>query len=140
MMDPDFTWQEVGNRIRSLRIAAGIAQYQLAAKASLSQPALARVEGGEREPQLDTLRKIAGALQVPVRRLVSGEGDQSHHAEVHAEVNMVLNSGNAEAITAFRQGLQLAKFLVGNGRSRTSVRLKRDAAEGAATFRAKGGT
>jgi hypothetical protein len=45
-------------------------------------------------------------------------------------LNMVLDSCNAEAITAFRQGLQLAKLLVGNRRPRNSVRIGRAATEG----------
>ena len=44
------------------RITLGISQAELARRAKMKQPAIARLERGESSPQLDTLRPILNAL------------------------------------------------------------------------------
>jgi transcriptional regulator with XRE-family HTH domain len=68
----DFTWAEIGARIRDWRTARGLTQDQLAEAADLSQPGLFRIEAGETNPQLDTLQRIAKALNHTVRELLCG--------------------------------------------------------------------
>ena len=124
MMQDDFSWKEVGSRIRALRVARSMQQTVAAERAGLSQSAFARVESGGREPQLATLAKIAAALDVSIRELLTAEADERRHSRVHAEVNAILDSRHPEAIAAFNQGLQLASLLAGRSRSAT-VRLRR---------------
>lgn len=56
----------------SLRKAKGLTQKELAKAANLAQPAIARPESKSAMPQLDTLLKVAAALNyelelVPIR-------------------------------------------------------------------------
>lgn len=49
-------------RLRSLRESKGLSVAELAKKSGLNRQALYRLESGEREPSLETARKLAGAL------------------------------------------------------------------------------
>ena len=57
---------DLGRGVRCCRVAAGMTQQQLAAVARVQQSTLSRIEKGTRVPTMDTLRKIAGALRVPL--------------------------------------------------------------------------
>ena len=60
----------VGLRVRHLRRAAGLTQEGLADAADVDRRYLARIETGSvREPGLETLQKIAKALDLPVRSI-----------------------------------------------------------------------
>jgi transcriptional regulator with XRE-family HTH domain len=60
----------VGQAVRRWRRRRGLTQEQLAARAGLSRPFVARVETGRQLPALPTLAKIARALRVKVTRLL----------------------------------------------------------------------
>jgi len=63
------------NLIRYSRLRAGLTQQQLARKAGISQPALARIESGRVVPRLDTAQRILRACGItlePVPR--AGQG------------------------------------------------------------------
>jgi transcriptional regulator with XRE-family HTH domain len=49
-------------QLRAAREAAGLSQAELADRADTGQAALSRIEGGEQDPRLSTLARIAGAL------------------------------------------------------------------------------
>ena len=59
--------------VREIREAQGITQRGLAKRAGITQAALFRLESGETDPRLGTLRKLAKALNVTVADLI-GEG------------------------------------------------------------------
>ena len=61
----------VGETIRNFRKAAGYSQEKLAERASLSAIFISRVERGIESPSLDSLVKIAKALEVKLRDLVA---------------------------------------------------------------------
>ncbi len=52
----------VGTILRSLRTAAGLTQQQLADAAGLHRDFVLRIEKGDREPGLDTARRLTKAL------------------------------------------------------------------------------
>ncbi len=58
--------EELGRRLRELRLQAGLTQAELAARVGISQPNVARLESGVNPPNLSTLRKIADALSADV--------------------------------------------------------------------------
>jgi len=51
-----------GEELRRLRKEAGLTQRQLAELANVSQPLIARIEGGSVDPRASTLRRILAAL------------------------------------------------------------------------------
>ena len=60
----------IGPKIRELREAASLTQEGLAHEAGISTSTLSRIERGNYQPRMDTLRKLAQALKVPVANLL----------------------------------------------------------------------
>ena len=60
---------KIEDKIRRTRLRKGITQNQIAEKIGISQPTYAQWENGKRKPKLETLKKIADALEVPVSTL-----------------------------------------------------------------------
>jgi transcriptional regulator with XRE-family HTH domain len=52
------------NKIIETRKNKGLSQKEVALKAGLKQPAIARIENGTNSPQLDTLLKVFNALDI----------------------------------------------------------------------------
>src|SRR5205814_7175429 len=64
--------KEVGRKIRQLRLSRvgpKLTQEELSERARISVSFLSMIERGERSPHLETLSKIAGALDVPLATL-----------------------------------------------------------------------
>ncbi|MBX3275775.1 MAG: helix-turn-helix transcriptional regulator [Sandaracinaceae bacterium] len=55
----------LGQRIRELRLAAGLTQAELARRTGIHRPNIARVEAGRHTPSLETLARLASAIGVP---------------------------------------------------------------------------
>jgi transcriptional regulator with XRE-family HTH domain len=64
--------QAFADNVRIAREKAGLTQEQLAWAAGLHQTEIARIEGGRRNPGLDTIFKVARGLGVPPGELFSG--------------------------------------------------------------------
>jgi len=63
------------NRIRYCRLRAGLTQEELAARAGISQPALARIESGRVIPRIDTVERIFRACGMTLEAVPrAGEG------------------------------------------------------------------
>jgi transcriptional regulator with XRE-family HTH domain len=61
----------IGARVKRLRSQRGLSQYALAKHSGVSQPYLWELEAGQKtNPGIETLRKLAKALGVPVARLL----------------------------------------------------------------------
>lgn len=65
--DPD-----LGDRLRSLRKAKGLALKAVSAQAGISLPFLSEVERGQKLPTLNVLVKLATALDTSVVGVLSG--------------------------------------------------------------------
>jgi transcriptional regulator with XRE-family HTH domain len=59
----------IGSNIQRLRLAAKISQEELAARMSVDQAYVSRLEAGEKNPTVTTLQAAATALEVDVRDL-----------------------------------------------------------------------
>lgn len=59
-----------GLRLKRMREARGLSLRQLKAVSGVALSALAKMEGGEGDPQLSTLRKLAKALRCTVAELI----------------------------------------------------------------------
>ena len=70
--------KEVGKKVRVLRtsrLGPKMTQEELAQKAEISVSFLSMIERGERAPHLETLTKLAEALEVPMTELFSFDSD-----------------------------------------------------------------
>jgi transcriptional regulator with XRE-family HTH domain len=67
---------ELGRRIRTLRLERKLTLQAVAGTARVSQSLISQVERGLASPSINTLRRIAGALDVPIAGLFLG-GDMS---------------------------------------------------------------
>ncbi|MEU0522783.1 helix-turn-helix domain-containing protein [Streptomyces niveus] len=63
----------VGNRIRAARIQAGLTQEAVALRAGMNYGHYNRIEQGHASPLLDTLFRLADAIDVPLADLVREE-------------------------------------------------------------------
>lgn len=61
----------VGERVYLWRLAAGLSRPELAAKAGVSSDYVYRLEQGWANPRLDTLHRIACALDTPLEELLA---------------------------------------------------------------------
>ena len=65
----------VGERVKAHRLARGWSMRQLAERAGVSHNQINTVETGKISPLLDSVVRIAAALEVPLTELAYGEGD-----------------------------------------------------------------
>jgi methanogenic corrinoid protein MtbC1/DNA-binding XRE family transcriptional regulator len=68
----DDTLEEMGRRIKALRIQTGWTQEQLAKATRLARAYIVSVEGGKQNVTIDVLLRIANALSAPPEGLLSG--------------------------------------------------------------------
>lgn len=81
----------VGNRIRDVRMGQGLTLAKLAELTGLSTGLISQVERNITDPSLETLRRVAQALDVPLFSLFQEE-DQSSVAVVRADRRMLVSS------------------------------------------------
>ncbi|MFJ2733670.1 helix-turn-helix domain-containing protein [Streptomyces sp. NPDC087317] len=60
----------IGDHIRAARLRANLTQERLAELASMDRQAVNRIEQGHASPKVDTLIRIAAALDIPLAELV----------------------------------------------------------------------
>jgi transcriptional regulator with XRE-family HTH domain len=66
-------YRTVGKRVREERRRLKLTQEELAEKADISANFLGHIERGTKKPTLNTLKKIADALQIPMEALFATE-------------------------------------------------------------------
>jgi transcriptional regulator with XRE-family HTH domain len=64
--------EEFGKNLHRARKQAGVSQEHLAVLATLHRTEIGLLERGERLPRIDTALKLAGALGLPLEKLVEG--------------------------------------------------------------------
>jgi HTH-type transcriptional regulator / antitoxin HipB len=69
---------ELGERIRALREASGISQAELARRIGSTQPSIARLEAGRVSPTLETLERVAAALDAELVVALEAAHQRSH--------------------------------------------------------------
>jgi transcriptional regulator with XRE-family HTH domain len=87
--DFDHDVLELGRRIRKLRLERNLTLQAVAATARVSQSLISQVERGLASPSISTLRRIAGALDVPIAALFLG-GDMSEDESDRAGRRLVV--------------------------------------------------
>jgi transcriptional regulator with XRE-family HTH domain len=68
--------QVVGQNVRKYRLEAGISQEELAARMKVEQGYISRLEGGIRNPTIDTIAQLAEALGVTPSLLFEPNGSK----------------------------------------------------------------
>lgn len=71
--------ETIGARVRDTRHAQELTREQLAARAGVTHSTVYRIERGTNRPNLDTLFKLAGALGVDPKWLLSGDQEGGKH-------------------------------------------------------------
>lgn len=62
-----------GQRVRKLRIAAGLSQEKLALRSGLHRTYISSLERGQRNVSLENILKLADALGVPAANLLADD-------------------------------------------------------------------
>lgn len=62
-----------GIKIREIRKRKGFTQKQLGEKCNIAESTIRRYESGSLNPKIETLQKIAGALEVPLFKLLQSD-------------------------------------------------------------------
>jgi transcriptional regulator with XRE-family HTH domain len=118
-MYQEFTWLELGHRIRDRRLELRFTQQRLAKLAGMTQAGLARIESGKTNPQLKTLDQLATAMSSTVRYLLTGFIESTNaHPVIHSFFR-VLQSGDQAAIDTVVHAVKIAETLL-ERRSRIS--------------------
>jgi transcriptional regulator with XRE-family HTH domain len=104
-------WTDVGERMRVVRLAAGLTQEELGAKAGLDRTMIVKIESGSRRIDAMELIRLSSALQVPVDFLLrSTPLVLSHRAGVlaeEAETEVARESGRLDlALVAWLHDVQ----------------------------------
>ena len=60
--DGGWFFAQIADRVAARRVELGLSQRELAERTGTTQSAIARLEGGGRPPRIDTLLRIANAL------------------------------------------------------------------------------
>lgn len=66
--------EQLGKRIKSLRMARAMSQAELAKAANISQSTITQLEKGLKDPTFSTLRGISNALNIPISKIVAEDG------------------------------------------------------------------
>ena len=62
----------IGRRLKDLREKRGLSQYQLADLSKVPRNTIIRIEHGEVDPRISTLRRIAKPLGIKVTQILEG--------------------------------------------------------------------
>lgn len=92
-------------KIKNSRLQAGLTQKELAKRLGTSQQNIAQYESGKRIPKIETLQKIANALNVSVNELRSDN-------EIMLEK---LNEDISAAMDSFKQEIMFLNYLLSLG-------------------------
>lgn len=106
----------LGRRVRELRRHAGLTQEQLAEKAETDFQNIGRVERGESHIQINTLARIAEALEVTPAALLEPVGARRVQQRVRTSKDQLLEEMNEllvdESEDDIRLALEVVKTLV----------------------------
>ena len=88
---------KIGTTIRAFRLQRGLSQGDIEKRTGLLRCYLSRVENGHTVPSLDTLNKIANALEVPLAHFFS------EHAEGHELTTQKVSEEELRFLTQIRR-------------------------------------
>ena len=74
---------DIGNKIKQLRLHAGMTQEQLAAKLGISAQSVSKWENNSAVPELEKLIKMAQIFGITIDELVTGETKEAAPVTTH---------------------------------------------------------
>lgn len=95
----------ITERLLALRKSKGLTQNDVSRRIDVSRPAYSRYESGEREPDLNTVKKLAGLFGTSSDYLI-GLSDSSEPLE-NAEPAIRLLQRNAKVMSSAQRGKML---------------------------------
>lgn len=111
--DPEFGW--IGKRIKEIREKRNIGQRELARICNLNIATMSRMENGETEPSLTTLRLLANGLNTTPSALLAKEDTELVHAVDMATADHQL----VRLIENLTRSLEVAQSLLTSIRSKS---------------------
>ncbi|MET3508429.1 helix-turn-helix domain-containing protein [Halalkalibacter oceani] len=111
----------LGQRIASLRKQKGISQYELADRLGFSRGKLANYEQGSRQPDYDTLNKIADFFDVSVDYLLGRTDNPKGHLNIAYDGGGLVAEDEEEEAYLLEQQKQYRKM-----KKRMQERMKKD--------------
>ena len=94
--DDNMLTKQVGKRIKELREARKIKQFELAEMIDVEPTNLSKIENGVYFPREDKLRKITKALNVEIKDLFDVEHIQAKEDLIQNIINILLDSKENE--------------------------------------------
>lgn len=82
----------IGERIRKIRIEKGMTQKEIAEKCGINDANIRKYESGRQNPKIDTIEKIAKALDVEISELLFEK------SEIIEQLKNLLNTNAIETI------------------------------------------
>jgi len=104
--------RRIGSRLRALRHDRRLTQEKLAELAEIHPTFLAKIEAGHRLPSLVVIKRLAGALGVPVASVVSATDDRegaSPEDRLMDELVVLLKSCTGEELEFVKDFITLFK-------------------------------
>lgn len=71
--------EQLGQNIKDKRIACGMSQFELAEKMGTEQTYISKLEAGKKKLRVDTVVRIAAALETTASELINGISIQAEN-------------------------------------------------------------
>lgn len=81
----------VGENIKEIRKEKGLTQKQLGDKCNINEANLRKYENGKQTPKIETIKKIADALEVPCTRLLPTISTNDERSKLSEMQGVILN-------------------------------------------------
>ena len=99
-------FENIGERIRLLRLEAGMTQEQLAEAADLTPQFVGQLERGNRMPRLDSLARLAHVFGVSPVQMLQGEDEEAGIIALLEDCSAAERSVILEAAKAVKTSLR----------------------------------
>ena len=87
---------DIGHKIKELRMSKSLTQKELGQRMGISQQQIAQYENGKLKPKIETLQKIADALEVPRNLIFENLNTPEKSELVKSELIELIKSLNLE--------------------------------------------
>ena len=79
----------IGDKIKELRLRSGLTQKSLGEKCGIAEPTIRKYELGKLNPKVETVKKIADALNVPVSEIMDWSKFDERYPNLANEVKLI---------------------------------------------------